>query len=329
MGNQTVIVIYDTDEEYIIGVNEYLLDYINERYLIFTFSNLDKFKEFCELNNNIDILVMAEYCVDVGLIKRIGTYTEILSEEKNVSGIQGYDAVYRYRKMCMVISDILNNYAGYVSKAEDTDEILVKDINAGIIAIYSPVNRCGKSTLCLKLADELTENRSLVIDLEEFSLINDKISGCLNISDLLYYYLRENNNFDIKLDAIVRKYQDVDIIPPVSNISDIAEINADIWADLILKIKDSGRYGYIVIDMSNMVGDIFKILKICDYVFIPYLSDSNSEIKLKVFFNYLENVRDEFENTVIKKVDVSKVLSVGDEYVIKEMTDTIRRRNIG
>ena len=29
MGNQIIIVVYDTDEEYITGINEYLLDYIN------------------------------------------------------------------------------------------------------------------------------------------------------------------------------------------------------------------------------------------------------------------------------------------------------------
>ena len=49
MGNQIIIVVYDTDEEYITGINEYLLDYINERYSIFTFSNVDKFREFCEM----------------------------------------------------------------------------------------------------------------------------------------------------------------------------------------------------------------------------------------------------------------------------------------
>ena len=329
MGNQIIIVIYDTDEEYIIGINEYLLDYINERYSIFTFSNIDKFREFCG-THNIDILIMAEYCIDMKLIKNIDAYIQILSEEKNVLRIQGYEAVYRYRKMCMIISDILNNYANYVCKDSDMkDNILDRDMNVRITAIYSPVNRCGKSTLCLKLADALKENKSLVIDLEEFSLNKDIFDDGLNISDLLYYCLKENSNFNIKLDAIVRKYNNTDIIPPVKNICDISEINEDTWAELIIKIKDSGRYEDIIIDVSNMVGDIFKIFQICDYVFVPYLNDNYSEIKLKIFFEYLENVNSELKNTVIKKVDVSNVLSRGDDYIIEEMTDIMRKKNIG
>lgn len=329
MGNQIIIVVYDTDEEYITGINEYLLDYINERYSIFTFSNIDKFREFCE-TNNINILILAEYCIDIKLIKNIDAYIQILSEEKNVLRIQGYEAVYRYRKMCMIISDILNNYANYTCKNSDVkDNILDRDMNVRITAIYSPVNRCGKSTLCMKLAYALKENKSLIIDLEEFSLNKDIFDGGLNISDLIYYCLKENSNFNIKLDAIVKKYNNTDIIPPVNNISDISEINEDIWAELIIKIKDSGRYGDIIIDVSNMVGDIFKIFKICDYVFVPHLNDNYSSIKLKLFFNYLENVNNELKNTVIKKIDVSNVLSKGDDYIIKQMTDIMMEGNIG
>ena len=114
----------------------------------------------------------------------------------------------------------------------------------------------------MKLAYALKENKSLIIDLEEFSLNKDIFDGGLNISDLIYYCLKENSNFNIKLDAIVKKYNNTDIIPPVNNISDISEINEDIWAELIIKIKDSGRYGDIIIDVSNLVGDIFKIFKI-------------------------------------------------------------------
>ena len=78
-----------------------------------------------------------------------------------------------------------------------------------------------------------------------------------------------------------------------------------------------------------MVGDIFKIFKICDYVFIPYLNDKYSAIKLKIFFEYLENVNNELKNTVVKKIDVSNVLIKGDDYIIKEMTDIMREENIG
>ena len=75
--------------------------------------------------------------------------------------------------------------------------------------------------------------------------------------------------------------------------------------------------------------NIFKIFKICDYVFVPHINDNYSSIKLKLFFNYLENVNNELKNTVIKKIDVSNVLSKGDDYIIKEMTDIMMEGNIG
>ena len=37
----------------------------------------------------------------------------------------------------------------------------------------------------------------------------------------------------------------------------------------------------------------------------------------------------QLKNTVIKKIDVSNVLSKGDDYIIKEMTDIMMEGNIG
>lgn len=326
MGKQILIVILDSDKDYIIGVNEYLREYNNENYLLYTFSDINRFKEFYVKNDDIDIFVVDEYFYDKDLLDFVNSYVEILSEEKDVVKVQGYDTVYKYQKMSLLISAVLNNYAE--KNIDDCESALLKEREVNIIAVYSPVNRCGKSTLCLELAKEIKGKSPLVINLEEFSNIINEIESELNISDLLYYYLRGNSHFAIKLEAIIEEYEGINIIPPVKNISDFVDVNSEVWAELILKIIDVGKYTTVIIDISNMVGDIFKILKICNYIFIPYLDDKYSEIKMAAFDKQLESYCNNLKNTIIHKINVSNVLSKGYGYAVKEIMSVIRG-NIG
>lgn len=322
MGKKILIVILDADEDYIIGVNEYLREYNNDNYLLYTFSDINRFKEFYAKNDNIDIFVVGESLYNKDILDFVNSYVEILTEEKDVVKVQGYDTVYKYQKMALLISTVLNNYAE--KNIDECESILVKEREVNIIAVYSPINRCGKSTLCLEIAKEIKGENPLVIILEEFSNIINNIESELNISDLLYYYLRGNSHFDIKLEAIIEEYEGISIIPPIKNISDIAEVQSEIWTELILKICDVGKYTTIIIDISNMVGDIFKFLKICNYVFIPYLDDEYSEIKMAVFDRYIELYHNNIKNTIIHKINVSNVLNNGYDYVVKEIISVIR-----
>ncbi len=327
MNNQVTIILFDTDEEYIVNFNEYLREHQSERYLIITFNSIDMFREFYKDYKEIDMIIVAEYCLEELLPEFDKDNIIVLSENKDIIRIYEYSTIYRFQRTNILISGILSVFAERMNINKSIS--YVKENSSVIIGIYSPVNRCGKSTLTIELAKKLFEDNTLIINLEEFSGIMEylNIESELNISDLLFFFLKNKGMFDVKLDAVVKKSDKINIIPPVKNQDDLAGINTDIWVDLILKIQGVCEYKVIILDLSNMIKEIFKIFDICRYIFVPYLEDRISEVKIRNFEKSLEkNVDNNIKEKIIK-INMSDISDYGYDSVSDKIISKIREIN--
>lgn len=316
----TNIVFYDSNIEYVNGLSQYLVErYNNYHFIYFTDSN--KFMDFCKSFDDKAIFIVAEYCMNKDIEAFMKGEVLLLVDDDDVLSIDNYNVIYRYQAVEIMISQVLNYYAEKVELNHNRKYILKNDCK--IIGIYSPVNRCGKTNLSLNLSKRLNE-KVLIINLEEFSGIMDilHIESEYNISDLMYFFLKNADNLPIKLDAVVKECGNFHILPPIDNPEDLYDIDIGIWRDFIISIRDIGKYQYIILDISNVMQHFVKIFEICTYVFMPYVDEKNALKKMEKCNNYIQQKTDQ---SIVEKIYTINISNKSDDdvtkYVLKCMED--------
>lgn len=213
----------------------------------------------------------------------------VMVEDKNVEKIDGLQTVYRYQPVDVLISSILNIYID--SAEEDNGREYERVSRCKLISIYSPIGRCGKTRLAYNLAMELGRRhlKTLFLNLEAFSNLDLLLEyeDEPNLSNLIYHYISKSGNFDIKAESIVRSNGYVDYIPPVICVSDLTEINSDMWKEFIQALTLVKAYDVVVIDLSDIVQNYFTILEESDKIILPVLKEESSRYKLRRFRDYI------------------------------------------
>lgn len=294
------IIFYDRNVEYIYRLNLYLSEKYSD-YNIIYFTDDSKFINFCKEFDGIGIFVIAENCMCGSLQSIIKGEILLLVDEDNVVSVNDYNVIYRYQASDNLISSILNYYADKI--VLDSNRKYFAKNDCKILGIYSPVSRCGKTELSIELAKSLKED-ILLINFEEFSDLTDRlnIKGDFTISDLMYFFIKNTDNLSIKLDAVVKEYNNFHIIPPLDNPEDLYDIEIDIWVNFILSISGLGKYNYIILDISNAIRYFTRIFDICSYIFVPYIGGKQNLDKLQKFDTYIDSKKDNSINDKIFKI---------------------------
>lgn len=165
-----------------------------------------------------------------------------------------------------------------------------KESSKNVIGIYSPVNRCGKTSLAVLLTELLEQKySSLMISMDHHS---ELFSGEeLNLAELIYYMSRGNNlrsgpeqyhSFS-EYEGFVRKWQDISYIASPQSVEDLTQISAVQLCELLDLLKCNSNYQHVVIDMSEGIEKLYLVLEQCDVIFMPLLDDCISKSKLEEF----------------------------------------------
>lgn len=163
---------------------------------------------------------------------------------------------------------------------------------AKVIGIYSPVHRIGKTTFALKLGRELSEEESvLYLNLETYAGMGGyfRDEEVQDLSNLLYYAKQENDVISVRLTSIVRQMGNLDYIPPVKVGTDLKAVEMQEWKELFEKISQQSIYKVIIVDMGNSIQNIFEMMEMCDWIFIPFADDVYAKAKMKQW-KYMLNV---------------------------------------
>ena len=137
-----------------------------------------------------------------------------------------------------------------------------------------------------------------------------------DLSDLMYHYRLSPGSIGNKVRKYAHDLHGMDFIPPLKYAPDIRNVDIRYWKNMIMAISRMGVYDEIILDFSNMVGDVISILEICDSIYMPIRNDSVSLFKINDYEKYIimANKEDILEKTV--KVLLPYVeANWGDDYV--------------
>lgn len=281
--NERNLVICDREIRYADSLGENISMRKDLAVKVYICSNLEKVSELSE-QKRIHILVVDEAytykersqidAMQVFVLAR-GKVTDLGEEECQVGKYQCADEIIR------------EIFEMYIDKTKENVMRSMRKDRARLLAVYSPIHRLGKTTFAQALGRECAKKkRVLYLNLEEYAGITGEEG--LTLGDLFYYMKQGNGNLGIRLQAAVKKQEEMDYLMPIPIAKDLKEVSEKEWRMLLNEIVENSIYEMVILDMSESIQGLWDILEQCDRIYMPILEDDVSQSKLK---QYDDNVK--------------------------------------
>lgn len=268
---------------------ERFADYANQKehipFAVISFSSAERLCHYLE-RQNAEILLLGDTAQEPDRYKRQVKQIITLNDGCLSAQFAQYPTIYKFQAADNILREVMalcESEPGIPAGGSRMSRCTV----AGI---FSPVNRCGKTSFSLTYAQTLAkDSRTLYVNLEDcsgfFELLPHEGQG--DFSDVLYYF-RQNMLSKTKLGAVIHSAGEMDYIPPARYPEDLFETDADELMAVLRHMAAEGGYQTLVVDLGTLGKPAAPILAICDVIFMPVLEDAVSSAKIAEFEKYLE-----------------------------------------
>ena len=307
------LVICDCEHPYVDYLMENILEKKESSIRVFLCTS---WESVCELMKSqfIHILLMDESYLYIpeNELERVEKIV-ILTHQKEQKMMKQFQAVYKYQHVDRILSDIFEDVAIFRSTREEGQKV---------IAVYSPIGRCGKTTFAIALGQELAKKgRTLYLHLDTYCSheIFQKDEGLPNLGDLLYYLKQEHANSSLRLTGMVQQAEHLDFLLPVPLGEDLKGVSFEEWNLFLKWLETESPYERLVLDLGDCIQGVFRILDMCDRIYMPVLEGESYERKIASYEKNLSLMNLEKLDRKTRRVfltenvlsDVERVLSGG------------------
>lgn len=270
--NAVKIGVMDKETRYVERLGAYLSHYGNCIWNVSAFTDKNVLARYME-DRRIDLLI----ATDRELIEELfGKYPDrtyvFMTDETDVRknfGQRIYQ-LYRYQSAKVIgdnIRDIVD-YKGLLTKADKVSVI-----------IYSPVGRCGKTTLAKQFVREVSGDKWLYVGMEDYGGDLDSDRG-----DDFLYYIKERRDKEVK--EIIEGCEGC-IQSPFS-LFDVRRIERDDIEWFLKLFEEESLYRGVVFDMGSAMMESYEIMLGFDHIIIPFLDVPVSQGKIRQFEELIE-----------------------------------------
>lgn len=294
-----VMAVYDGDPLY----TERFTEFINRKeqvpFSVMAFTTLERLKAYGE-DHEIELLLI-DSSVSREEIGKIGAaFAVLLADGEVVLPEEPYPSVYKYQAADRIMREVMKRYG---DNPVETAYTMVSKAGR-IIGVYSPINRCLKTSFALAMGQLLARDlKVLYLNFEDCSgfgrLMGEEYKA--GLSDLLYYYSQEGFRW-MRLGAVVYTWGDLDYVPPVEYPEDLCQVNGQMMAELVSHIARESTYGSIILDLGQFGKKAAEVLEVCDVVYMPVKDDCVSAAKVEEFEEYLASSGREALKNRIQKI---------------------------
>lgn len=180
----------------------------------------------------------------------------------------------------------------------------------GIIGIYSPVHRIGKTRFALRLGKQLSQTTSvLYLNLEDYCGNPESFpeKNGQTLEDLLYYMRQDNMNLGLKLSTMIGQIENLDYLAPIRHHQDLCSVQSSEWLELFDMLLEKSIYQVLILDLGDCIDGLYEVLKHCTKVYTPYLEEPTAKAKLA---QYEEDLRSSGYGDILKHTVRRRIKSV-------------------
>ncbi len=180
----------------------------------------------------------------------------------------------------------------------------------GIIGIYSPVHRIGKTRFALRLGKQLSQTASvLYLNLEDYCGNPESFpeKNGQTLEDLLYYMRQDNMNLGLKLSTMIGQIENLDYLAPIRHHQDLCSVQSSEWLELFNMLLEKSIYQVLILDLGDCIDGLYEVLKHCTKVYTPYLEEPTAKVKLA---QYEEDLRSSGYGDILRHTVRRRIKSV-------------------
>lgn len=286
-----LLVIMDEEEEYLEGLSHYFQECFNKYYEIYAFQNKEALQYFAhEKGKEIAVFLGSIYLTPKEVEElKIQQFIYLSAGDKiaETQTEQKADIIYKYQPAEAIVKEFLQVCKFANSKTAGN---LTKQVK--LYGVYSPVSRCGKTSLALTMGILMAEEKhTLYVSLEEwpgFERILGAYQG-MDISDLIYYSRQGKQNLGMYLNGMLQVVKKLMILPPVKRAPDIQELTQEEFLEFLQELIQTGEFDAIIIDFGNQIRQVLASMEQLEKLYMPTLKDSISRAKQEEFLSFIEN----------------------------------------
>lgn len=264
--------VFDTEKEYVIKLTTFLQRFGKEKWELTAFTQEKSVEEY-KKRKTLDVLV----CTDRDKLLQLGDKNSVklwLSDRRG-EGVEKRENIYivcRYQSA----KEIAKCMEGVIRQERKREED-----GCPLVAIYSPVGRCGKTSLARKVVKGGAYGRWLYVGMEDYSSFALQESEHILTDELLFYWKERREQ---KLVELLEQMGDM--VMTGTSYFDLKRITKEDmrWFHKIVANMD---YRGIVVDMGSGVLGSLQVLEVCSAVIVPYVEEEYANRKREHFENLL------------------------------------------
>lgn len=304
MSERNIFAVCDLDVDYAYHFMEYLSKKKNIPFEVRVFTSAAGFQEYVK-EHPVELLLISEKAMNSEIREaKIGQIL-ILSDGVVSKGYEEYPSIYKYQSSNQVIREALEHYGEGVGTTAQTltlGQILAKKRGC----LYLNLEACSGFEYLLERSFDQT------------------------LGDLLYYQRLGSEQLITKMGSIVQSVNNLDYLPPVLSMEDIQSTTAQEWISLLQQIIDYSNYDVVILDLSDSVSQLYKVLEQCTRIYMPIRADPVSQAKIHQFEHTLQVWEKQMVLDRIRKIKLpyhrSSKTGIGymDDLVWSELGDYVR-----
>lgn len=258
---QYKLVICDGEEEFSVGLMNYINRDESNPFTAVAFSKLDKFTAYLEKHTIHCLMTNQRFQREFQTRVPVLWLSESKAQEQE-------DTVYKYQSMETLVLSL--------------NQVMIKQgsltavtAQQKIYGVYSPIGRSGKTSFALALCNHLNKRgRSLYLGFEEYSSF---MEGQKAMSDLLYFIKSRSPDIVSQMECRLLHREQQAILPSPVAYMDIRQLTMEDMTWFLEQLQHQSHYTAFVFDIgAGSFADI-GILQLMNRIFMPILSKGGSE----------------------------------------------------
>ena len=277
-----IIAVIDTDIRFALKLSDFLSkeDRIPFKAVAYTsfhmYSNEPSYMEIVAFITDLDNV---DECISTGL-PVILLSDDAMVKSKYTNSSKLFCSIFKFCGVHIIVDELL----GFFSQ-NDSFGLNSTCKNTKVYGVYSPINRCGRSSLSVAFHSYFCSesNSSLLISFDEYDSVFAVLrkENSRDLSDVFYCYKTGDLNF-AKLGECISRVEDLNILLPARYNEDLFYLSDNELTKFMNDILMANLFEIIVIDFGSIGRRSMQILDMCEKIFCPIMGESGSVESTKI-----------------------------------------------